>query len=146
MTAIHRQVEQLRLGTDPTLVSRVGSGWVVLGGTQVVRGYCLLLPDPVVPSLNDLSRGARRTFLEEMGFLGDAILEVTGATRINYEMLGNLEPALHAHVIPRWNNEPEAVRTRPIWFHDWESAPRFDPTRDAALAVAIAMALRQLTA
>lgn len=54
--------------------------------------------------------------------------------RINYEMLGNLEPALHAHLFPRDDQEAEATRTAPIWLHDWDSAPKFenlDP--DAAL-------------
>jgi hypothetical protein len=32
-----------------------------------------------------------------MTILGDALLEVTGAYRFNYEILGNLEPAMHAH-------------------------------------------------
>ena len=27
----------------------VDSGWAVLGDPQITRGYCLLLPDPVVP-------------------------------------------------------------------------------------------------
>ena len=40
-----------------------------------------------------------------MAGLGDAVLLVTGAERINYEILGNVEPALHAHVIPRHTNE-----------------------------------------
>ena len=52
--------------------------------------------------------------------LGDALLEVTGAYRINYEILGNLEPALHAHVIPRYMNEPEVFRQGPPLFYDKE--------------------------
>jgi hypothetical protein len=27
------------------------SGWAVFGDVQVLNGYCLLLPDPVVPTL-----------------------------------------------------------------------------------------------
>jgi diadenosine tetraphosphate (Ap4A) HIT family hydrolase len=33
------------------------------------------------------------------------------ALRINYAIFGNLEPALHAHVHPRYADEPEAMRT-----------------------------------
>ncbi|HMN97192.1 MAG TPA: hypothetical protein PKC43_12275 [Phycisphaerales bacterium] len=143
-TAIHRQVERLRHGEDPTVVARTGAGWVVLGSPQVARGYCLLLPDPVVPRLNDLDQHARQRFLLEMATLGDAILAVTGAARINYEILGNLEPALHAHVFPRSEDEPDSVRTRPIWFHDWSAAPTFDRHRDAALIEALAAELRRL--
>ena len=53
-TAIHRRVAACRAGRDPTAVLRVPSGWVVMGDPQVLTGYCLLLPDPVVPHLNAL--------------------------------------------------------------------------------------------
>ena len=49
------------------------SGWAVLGDPQVLRGYCLLLPDPVVAHLNDLSGRARSQFLDDMARLGDAV-------------------------------------------------------------------------
>lgn len=126
MTAIHRFVEQCQSGTLPNLVGKVDSGWVIMGEKQVLPGYCLLLPDPVVPHLNALTGEARAQFLADMTRVGDVVLEVTGAARINYEMLGNLEPALHAHIIPRSESESVDLRTRPIWFYDWEAAPMFD--------------------
>lgn len=127
-------VFRARTGTLPSAVCRTPSGWVVMGEAQVVRGYCLLLPDPVVPSLNDLSGAARASFLTEMALLGDAVLEVTKARRINYEILGNQEPELHAHVFPRYHDEPDEHRLRPIWFYDWERAPRFSPPLHGDLA------------
>jgi hypothetical protein len=60
----------------------------------------------------------RTTFLQDMNILGDALLEVTGAARINYEILGNREAALHAHVFPRFATEPEEKRCKPVWFYD----------------------------
>ena len=45
-TAIHRRVAACRAGTDPTRIAPLASGWAVLGEPQVLRGYCLLLPDP----------------------------------------------------------------------------------------------------
>ena len=99
-TVIHDQVAAARRSDLVRVVARVKSGWVVLGDPQILPGYCLLLPDPVVPHLNALERDARRAFLEEMARVGDAVLAVTGAERINYEILGNVEPALHAHVFP----------------------------------------------
>ena len=61
-TAIHRRVDMLRAGTDPTFVARLASGWAVLGDPQVLPGYCLLLPDPVVPTLNALTVAGRAAF------------------------------------------------------------------------------------
>ena len=60
-----------------------------------------------------------------------------GAVRINHEILGNLEPALHVHVFPRFETEPETLRTRPVWFYDWDNAPAFDPDRDAPIMQSI---------
>jgi diadenosine tetraphosphate (Ap4A) HIT family hydrolase len=60
-------------------------------------------------------------------------LQVTGALRINYAMFGNVEPALHAHVVPRYVDEPPHLATAHPWMYDWNAAPRFDAVRDASL-------------
>ena len=125
-TAIHRRVAACRAGADPTLIARMPSGWAVMGEKQVLRGYCLLLPDPVVPHLNALEAEERMRFLADMGRLGDAVLAVTGALRINYAMFGNLEPALHAHVFPRYADEPEEFKTGNPWGYDWEQVALFN--------------------
>jgi diadenosine tetraphosphate (Ap4A) HIT family hydrolase len=141
MTAIHRQVEAARKGELARVVARMPSGWAVLGDPQITHGYCLLLPDPVVPDLNALTGDARRQFLDDMARLGDAVLAVTGAERINYEILGNVEPALHAHVIPRHASEDPALRLKPVWLHDWTIAPPFDAAVHRDLASRIAARL-----
>ena len=143
MTLIHQRVEDCRNGDNPKTIARVSSGWVVLGDVQFLRGYSLLLPDPVVVDLNDLARPAREAYLFEMSALGDALLSVTDACRINYEILGNTEAALHAHVFPRYATEPESMRRIPVWSYDWENAPPFDPERDRALMLAIRGSLEE---
>ncbi|MBD2059941.1 hypothetical protein H6F88_28790 [Oculatella sp. FACHB-28] len=142
-TLIHRRVEEARQGVNPTVICRVPSGWVVLGDIQFLRGYSLLLPDPVVPDLNALPMEQRISFLQDMTILGDALLEVTGAIRINYEILGNSEAALHAHVFPRYVTEPEEKRRKPVWFYDWQSAPLLDLKRDQHLMDKVAAAIKQ---
>jgi diadenosine tetraphosphate (Ap4A) HIT family hydrolase len=132
-TTIHRRVAACRAGIDPTFIARMRSGWAVMGDPQVLPGYCLLLPDPVVPHLNAMPPAAQTVFLGDLACLGQAVLELTGAVRINYAMFGNLEPALHAHVHPRFADEPEALRTAHPWAYDWSTARRFDPVRDGPL-------------
>lgn len=131
-TAIHRQVEQLRRGEFPRAIGRVASGWVIMGQSQHLPGYCLLLPDPVVGSLNDLGPGERAQYLADMARIGDAVSAVCSPRRINYEMLGNLEPALHAHVVPRYEHEPDELRTKAIWLYPpelWEAPEhQFQPS------------------
>ncbi len=125
-TIIHKRVAECRAGTYPKLICRVSSGWVVLGDVQFLRGYSLIYPDPVVADLNKLSPDARRTLIYEASVVGDALLEITGAVRINYEILGNLEPALHVHVFPRFDDEVDELRSKPVWFYDWDAATPFD--------------------
>ena len=141
LTAIHRRVAALNQGQDPTLVARLPSGWAVLGDPQVLSGYCLLLPDPVVPHLNALEAGARAAFLGDMARLGDAVLAVSGALRCNYAIFGNLEPALHAHVFPRFIDEPQDLRAANPWAYDWAAAPRFSTQMHAGLQSQLRAAL-----
>jgi len=122
MPLISQRVEMARNGTNDKVICRMASGWAVMGDVQFLPGYCLLLPDPVVPSLNDLDAQARATYLLDMARIGDAVLQATAALRMNYEILGNSEPELHCHIFPRYASEPEDKRKMPVWFYDWKTA------------------------
>jgi diadenosine tetraphosphate (Ap4A) HIT family hydrolase len=110
--SVENGVALARRGEHPGLICRMPSGWVVLADMQYLRGYCILLADPVVSSLNDLSREQRAVFLLDMASIGDALMKVTGAYRINYAVMGNSDPYLHAHIVPRYSDEPE------VYLHD----------------------------
>jgi diadenosine tetraphosphate (Ap4A) HIT family hydrolase len=125
MTAIDDLVERCRAARLPAAIAKVPSGWVVMGERQVLPGYCLLLPDPVVPHLNALPAQARSEFLDDMAIIGDVLLAITAAARINYAIFGNVDPALHAHIFPRDSAEPESTRTAQPWALDWKAAPLY---------------------
>jgi diadenosine tetraphosphate (Ap4A) HIT family hydrolase len=144
LTRIHSQVNEARAGRNPRVVARLYSGWAVFGERQFVRGYLLLLPDPVVANLNSLDAHARGAFLTDMSRLGDALLKVTAALRINYAIFGNEEPALHAHVIPRYLDEPEALRAAHPWAYDWTAAPVFERAAYSELAESLLQELKRL--
>ena len=80
----------------------MASGWAVLGDWQLLPGCCVLLADPQVPDLNSLGTEARDSFLRDITRVGDAILQITDAERINYSIFGNSDPILHAHICPRY--------------------------------------------
>jgi diadenosine tetraphosphate (Ap4A) HIT family hydrolase len=124
-TVIHRMVERCRAADYPPAAARLRSGWVVIGERQILTGYCLLLPDPVVPHLNALQSASRAQFLSDMAAIGDALLVITDAVRINYAMFGNADPALHAHIFPRRSAEPDTTRTLQPWALDWNAAPAY---------------------
>jgi diadenosine tetraphosphate (Ap4A) HIT family hydrolase len=79
-----------------------------------------------VSTLNALAGAERAAFLADMAARGDAVLTATRAVRINYAIFGNRDPALHAHVIPRFHDEPAPFVTAQPWAYDWERAPPFD--------------------
>lgn len=132
-TAIHKKVRECQAGVHPQAIAKLQSGWLVMGDVQFLHGYCLILADPVVDDLNAMDPKNRAIFHNEMGLVGDAILAVTNAKRINYEILGNLEPALHGHIFPRYSDEVEELRTKPVWFYDWENARHFNLHTDKPL-------------
>jgi diadenosine tetraphosphate (Ap4A) HIT family hydrolase len=132
-TAIHRRVAALQGGLDPTCVARLPSGWLVLGDPQVIDGYCLLLPDPVVADLNALESNLREQFLVDMARCGDVLQHEMRAVRINYAIFGNVEPALHAHLFPRRLDEPAEQLTAQPWALDWHQSARFEPAQHGAL-------------
>ncbi|WP_025131892.1 HIT family protein [Pseudomonas sp. PH1b] len=141
MSLISQRVELARNGANDKVICRMASGWAVMGDVQFLEGYCLLLPDPVVPSLNDLDAEARATYLLDMARIGDAVLQATGASRMNYEILGNSEPELHCHIFPRYATEPEQKRKMPVWFYDWKTAIAYAEPTHGALRKRIAQLL-----
>jgi diadenosine tetraphosphate (Ap4A) HIT family hydrolase len=143
--SLPEQLEAIHDGTEPALVCQVNSGWVVLGKKQYLRGYCILLPDPLVPSLNALNAIQQTTYLADMALVGDALLEVTGAYRINYAILGNTDPFLHAHIAPRYLSEPDEYRRDTPWSYPKKvmDTTLFDYQRDKSLIGEIRAAIKQ---
>lgn len=115
-----QRIETARNGTNPAVICPVPSGWVFLANMQYLRGYCILQADPIVESINSLSPKEREQFLRDMALIGDALLEVTNAYRINYATLGNTEPVLHSHIVPRYLDEPDEFRTQGPWSYPQE--------------------------
>lgn len=142
MPLITERVALARNGANDKVICRMASGWAVMGDVQFLPGYCLLLPDPVVASLNDLGAEARATYLLDMARLGDAVLAATGALRMNYEILGNSEPELHCHIFPRYASEPEDKRRMPVWFYDWKTAPPYAEEQHGELRNTITQLLK----
>ena len=131
-TAIHRKVEQCRRGEYPFAIARLPSGWVCLAESQPMTGlpmgYCILFSDPVVSDLNALSLEGRAQWGVDIACVGDALIKVCGAIRVNYEIWGNLDPALHVHITPRFAAEvPEKRVLPPRQAYDWNAGPKTDP-------------------
>ena len=61
-------------GENPTVLRRLGAGFAVIGDVQFLPGYSVLLvDDPRVQRLSELSKGKRLGFLSDMDRLGEAV-------------------------------------------------------------------------
>lgn len=52
-----------------------------------------------------------------MSIVGDAILKITDAYKINYSILGNSADFLHAHIFPRYLSENKKRLKIPVWLY-----------------------------
>lgn len=132
-------------GTNPTVLRRLDAGFAAIGDVQFLPGYSVLLVDePQVQRLSDLSRSKRMAFLADMDRLGEAVERACHRLdpefrRVNLEILGNTDTYLHAHVWPRFEWEQPDRIGRPVWlyppenWHDPATAlgPKHDPLREA---------------
>ena len=105
-------------GTNPMLIKELKGGYAVFGDVQFLPGYCVLLPKKEVNSLNVLTLEEREQFLSDMSVLGDAIIQSCTPIRVNYDILGNTDNFLHAHVFPRYEWESEERKKMPVWLYD----------------------------
>jgi diadenosine tetraphosphate (Ap4A) HIT family hydrolase len=141
-------------GENPLVMARLRSGFAVIGDTQHLPGYSLLLTDDAsIDHLTDLDWERRRQFLFDLSLIGEAVqlaCEGNGLRRINYEILGNAIPVLHGHVHPRYAWEPPDKITGPVWRYAKElrNAPEheYSDAKHGELRAAITAALNELVA
>jgi diadenosine tetraphosphate (Ap4A) HIT family hydrolase len=135
-------------GLNPTVIARMKSGFAVIGDTQFLPGYCVLLGCPRVPGLNDLPTEERVDFLLDMSLIGDAVMSVCKPARVNYEILGNTDAFLHAHIFPRYHWEEESRRRSPVWLYPgdrWVLADyQYDEARHGELKSRLMAALAKV--
>lgn len=142
-TAIHERVDQLRRGLDPFFIARVPSGFWCLSDVQHFPGASILFADPVVPHFNSLTEAARAQWAIDLGRIGDALMVEMGAIRINYETWGNLDPALHTHITPRFSSEDPKLRTLPPrQAFDYRKPPEFNPRSPEFISLITRLATR----
>lgn len=92
------------------------TGYAVLSKYTFNKGYVLFLYKKHLTELHQIPIKERQEFLLEMSQVAEATLKATNADKMNYELLGNTEPHLHWHLIPRYKTESDP--SNPIWIID----------------------------
>ena len=77
-------------------------------------GRSLLSLNEHYGDLADLSDELLHDYMRDLRDVRTAIRKVTGADRINYAVLGNAEPHVHWHLVPRYP-EREPLPNRSPW-------------------------------
>jgi diadenosine tetraphosphate (Ap4A) HIT family hydrolase len=87
--------------------------YVILNRDQYFPGYTLLFTKMHATELFQLERDVRTALMEEVSTVAQALYTTYAPAKINYELLGNMVPHIHWHIVPRFSSEP--LWPRPIW-------------------------------
>lgn len=98
---------------------------------QSFRGRCLVTLREHHTELFQLTPAMRTAFLEDVSRVAEAIFRVLRPIKINYELLGNLVPHMHLHLIPRFRED--GVYPRAIWASELPKKTLPPAERDALI-------------
>jgi diadenosine tetraphosphate (Ap4A) HIT family hydrolase len=92
---------------------------------QLYRGYCILRFEPWdATSLDTLSEAEYAAFCADLRNASQAIRAAVEPDHMNYELLGNSDPHLHWHIVPRYKTDPRWGG--PIWEGRAPSVPEYE--------------------
>ncbi len=84
---------------------------------QSFHGRCLVTLREHYTELFQLTPAMRTAFLEDVSQVAEAIARAVSPAKINYELLGNLVPHMHSHLIPRFREDgvyPKLIRAKEV--------------------------------
>jgi len=85
-----------------------------LSRNQTYRGHCQLIFDPRhATRIDQLSAAEWQAMASDLWRVQAAIVGVVRPDHINVESLGNVQPHLHWHLVPRYRHDPRWGA--PIW-------------------------------
>lgn len=87
--------------------------YAMLNADQFFPGYTLLFTKRHVTELFHLPAAVRAEIMEEVSRMAAALAAVYRPAKMNYELLGNMVPHMHWHLVPRQTADP--LWPRPIW-------------------------------
>ena len=110
---ICKRIQDIKNNKNPFFVKELKTGYVVLKDDQFYKGYALFLCKKHVTELHELDDKFKAEFLNEMSQVAKAVHKTFNPVKLNYELLGNANPHLHWHIIPRYKNDSNPKK--PIW-------------------------------
>ena len=87
--------------------------YAMLNRDQFFPGYTFVVSKQHVTELFQLDRKTRGAVIEEVNGVASALYMLFQPDKINYELLGNMVPHMHWHLVPRFATD--RLWPRPIW-------------------------------
>jgi diadenosine tetraphosphate (Ap4A) HIT family hydrolase len=95
-------------------IAQLSTSTLYLFRDQRFRGYCLLIFDPRhATALDELSDSEYRAYMYDLRVSASAMRAALHPDHVNFECLGNSNPHLHWHIVPRYKNDSRWGQ--PIW-------------------------------
>lgn len=108
------RIELTKNGKNSFFVRELKTGYVVLGDIQRFKGYTLFLCKEHATELHFLDKDFKRTFLEEMSLVAEAVYNAFHPDKLNYELLGvGCGVHMHWHIFPR--RAGDTPEPGPVW-------------------------------
>lgn len=99
---------------EPNLrIAELEHCYVQLNRDQFFPGYVLVFSKSHVTELFHLDPATRGALIEEVNRVAEALYQTYAPAKMNYELLGNMVPHMHWHLVPRFTDDP--LWPRPIW-------------------------------
>ena len=73
-----------------------------LAKNQFVKGYCVLICHRHVIEPYELSKQERANYFDDVALTAQVLQKIFTADKMNYNILGNVTPHLHTHILPRY--------------------------------------------
>jgi diadenosine tetraphosphate (Ap4A) HIT family hydrolase len=86
---------------------------LMLNRDQYFPGYSFLFTRQHVTELFLLDKDLRATLMEEISLVAAALYTIYKPDKMNYELIGNMVPHIHWHIVPRFRTDPLWPRT--VW-------------------------------
>jgi diadenosine tetraphosphate (Ap4A) HIT family hydrolase len=104
---------------NPQWIADLQVSTALLCTNQICPGYTILIYNKGhFTELIQLNREDRIAYLEDLVKVAKAIYNAYQPHKMNYELLGNVVPHLHWHIIPRQVSDPIELHW-PIWGKDY---------------------------
>lgn len=93
-------------GKPRDIIAELETAYLTTGDDSGIKGYCCLVCKRHAVELHNLTADEGAALMRDLQRVSSAIMRITHAIKLNYEIHGNTIPHLHVHFFPRYAGDP----------------------------------------